>query len=271
MNYHHLSHSQIEYFADSLNKRYDPVRLKEPKPIDVYDIIDLVGAKTAIDCLSPDMTYLGITIFQTRYVYIWPGNPYRAGMMPTRKLYTSDTIIIEKYLNESPYEHDHYKENFTVAHECFHFSQHRYYFTQNNNNSIFYNSDQKQQIDYKTDRFVEHEANYGAATLLMPRQAVIHAAHELLHYNDQIINSAEVPKCIIKQMGQLFGVNYSPIFYRLLELKIISEDKPAPQFNDHQRTPNLLPADNLSLPRNYFPGSNLQKQIIPENPLQPLL
>ena len=226
----YLSHRQIESLADNLNRRYDPSRLKTPKPADVYDIIDLLGAGTAIDYLTPDRTYLGITLFQTENIYVWPGNPFTKGMRPKQRTYSDGTIIIDRDLAESKIERDNFIENFTVVHECFHFAQHRYYFTQNNNISISYRSYKLQQIDKNTDLyFIEHQANYAASVFLMPREAVISAARELLRYNGRTLPLTAVLKQKLRQMGRLFGVNYGPMSYRLQELKIIFDNRNAPR------------------------------------------
>ena len=51
------------------------------------------------------------------------GNPYVPGMLPTEKLFYGGTIIVDRDLNESKDEEDHFVENFTVIHECFHFDK----------------------------------------------------------------------------------------------------------------------------------------------------
>ena len=49
--YHRYSHAQLEELADNLNRRYDAGRLKKPSRIDVYDIVDLLGARLAFEYL----------------------------------------------------------------------------------------------------------------------------------------------------------------------------------------------------------------------------
>lgn len=125
MIYHNYSPTQLEAFADDLNRRYDATRLTTPKQVDVYDIVDLLGARLAFEYLSPDRTYLGATLFHPGTLWIWPGNPFVAGMMPTQKYFHGGTIIIDRDLNESNSEQDRYTENYTVIHECFHFDKHQ--------------------------------------------------------------------------------------------------------------------------------------------------
>ena len=125
MFYRRYSHAQLEELADGLNRRYQAERLKKPSQIDVYDIVDLLGARLAFEYLSPDRTYLGATTFSDGLLYVWPGNPYVKGMMPAKKMFYGGTIIIDRDLNESLEEQDHFTENFTVIHECFHHAKHQ--------------------------------------------------------------------------------------------------------------------------------------------------
>lgn len=76
MTYRNYSYQQLEAMADDLNCRYDSARLKEPKTVDVYDLVDLLGARLAFEYLSPDRTYLGATLFRPGYINVWPGNPF---------------------------------------------------------------------------------------------------------------------------------------------------------------------------------------------------
>ena len=123
--YLNCSFSKLEALANNLNRRYDASRLTFPKPVDVYDIVDLLGARIAFEYLSPDRTYLGVTLFNSSILYVWPGNPFVKGMMPTNKIFYGGTIIIDRDLSESKLEQDRFAENFTMMHECFHFDQHK--------------------------------------------------------------------------------------------------------------------------------------------------
>ena len=123
MIYYKYTCKQLEEMADGLNRRYNKQRLTRPTPVDVYDIVDLLGARIAFEYITPDRTYLGATVFRDGYLYVWPGNPYEEGMRPEKKLFYGGTIIIDRDLSESNRIKDHYAENFTVMHECFHFAK----------------------------------------------------------------------------------------------------------------------------------------------------
>lgn len=124
MDYRVYSKRELECIADDLNRRYDETRLTKPKAVDVYDVIDLVGARIAIDYLTPDRSVLGAAVLKTSQLYVWPSNPYVEGMVPSLKLYRKGTVIIDRSLNESKIEQDHFVENFTAIHECFHVTRH---------------------------------------------------------------------------------------------------------------------------------------------------
>lgn len=225
MIYHWYTSSQLETMANDLNRRYNRARLVTPKTVDVYDIIDMLGARIDFKYLSPDRTYLGATLFNTGMLYVWPGNPYKAGMLPTEQMFRGGTIIIDQNLNESKSEQDHFIENFTVMHECFHFDKHQAEFGNNGYYSVSFSSysGNRGNMNSVLNR-IERQANYAAAVFLMPRQAVINAAREMLDYSEgsPIKTLCSETENTIKEMGRLFGVNYSPMKFRLQEIGILS-------------------------------------------------
>lgn len=225
MIYRRYSNEQLEQFAENLNRRYDAGRLKEPSTVDVYDIVDLLDARLSFEYLSPDRTYLGATIFRPGYLYVWPGNPYVKGMMPTEKLFYGGTIIIDRDLSESSEEQDRFSENFTVMHECFHFDKHQASFKHSGHMSrSFSGYGQRQSNKRDALYWIEHQANYSAAAFLMPREAVKEGARRLLHYRDSPLPFGYGIKTDIKELGYLFGVNYSPMVYRLQSLGILESE-----------------------------------------------
>lgn len=227
MTYRNYSYQQLEAMADDLNCRYDSARLKEPKTVDVYDLVDLLGARLAFEYLSPDRTYLGATLFRPGYINVWPGNPFYKGMMPTQKLFYGGTIIIDRDLNEGKTKQDRFTENYTVMHECFHFDKHQSEFEHEGHMSEPFTSYGKMQEDKKSALYkIERQANYAAAAFLMPREAVMLAAKEMLGYHE---GPHRIPFCydtkdVVKEMGELFGVNYSPMVYRLQEIGVLDYD-----------------------------------------------
>ena len=222
MIYHRLSNAQLEELANGLNQRFAPERLKTPSQVDVYDIVDLLGARLAFEYLSPDRTYLGATIFRDGMMYVWPGNPFVKGMEPSEKAFYAGTIIIDRDLTESSDEQDHFSENFTVIHECFHHSRHKASFKHGGHLSRSLSEYGKKQSDDKDALFwIEHQANYAAAAFLMPRSAVENGARRWLHYRGTPLPYGYGIKDDIKELGRKFGVNYTPMAYRLQKLGIL--------------------------------------------------
>ena len=225
MIYHRYSNAQLEAFADDLNRRYDAGRLIKPSQVDVYDIVDLLGARIAFEYLSPDRTYLGATVFHTGTLYVWPGNPYTKDMVPTEKLFYGGTIIIDRDLNESHSEQDKFAENFTVSHECFHFDKHQASFKHSGHMSRSFNGYGQKQTDKKDALFwIEHQANYAAAAFLMPSKAVEYGARRVLHYRGDPLPFGYDIKDDIKELGRRFGVNDSPMVFRLQTLGILENE-----------------------------------------------
>ena len=225
MIYHDYSHSELETMANKLNYRYDPERLTKPKRVDVYDIVDMLGARIAFEYLSPDSSYLGATLFKSGLIYVWPGNPYVEGMHPTKKYFCAGTIIIDRELSERKSENDEFTENFTVMHECFHYDKHQAYFKDAVHMSKSFTSYSQEKADKNSATYkIERQADYSAAAFLMPRYAVITAARYYLGYNGRKLCFCYDIKPKIKEAGRMFGVNYSPMCYRLQEIGILDRN-----------------------------------------------
>ena len=220
----YYSHERLEEFADELNRRYDKERLVKASQIDPYDLIDLVGARLSLDYISPDNSFLGATVFENIELPIWPQKPFYTGLLPEYKFFYENTIIIDRDLAESGLEQDCFKFNFTVPHECFHLCKHRYFFQQ----GIHYSKAgfQKYGMNENLNEIdkIEAQANYAAAAFLMPRKAVFRLAKRMLHYRNKRIPFGYSIKTNIKEMGKEFGVNYTPMVYRLQALDILEEN-----------------------------------------------
>ena len=228
MIYHDYSYDQLEAFADELNKRYNPKRLIAAEQVDVFDIVDMLGARLAFDYLTPDRSCLGATTFKDGSLWIWPGDPYTKGMLPEKKFYRARTIIIDTDLDSSKTEQDRFIENHTVMHECFHFDKHQASFKHNGAHltkagALNYS---QQTYDRKSAIYkIERQADYAAAAFLMPRQAVKNTFYEIFHARpgDPPSPFGYSTKPKIKEMGRLFGVNQTPMEFRLKDLGLLSK------------------------------------------------
>ncbi len=63
MIYYNLSKTQLEAIADKLNYEFDSERLEIPKPLDPYDLVDHIGAKTDWIYITPTQSVLGLVAF----------------------------------------------------------------------------------------------------------------------------------------------------------------------------------------------------------------
>lgn len=224
MSYRFCSNNELEQKAEELNSLYDANRLIVPSKVDIYDLVDLIGARLAFEYISPDRSLLGATTFRTGSIYVWPGYPYSKDMKPELKLFYDNTIIVDRGLAESKDEQDCNKLNFTVSHEGCHLLEHREFFTDEcHESSSLY--------DYKEECYndspikkIEHEANFMAAAFLMPREAVFRVSRRLLCYRNKVLPFGYGIKDDIKEMAHKFGVNYTPMEYRLQYLGILDKE-----------------------------------------------
>lgn len=226
MIYHDYSFEQLELLADKLNSKIDPKRLKRPRSIDVFDVVDFLGARIAIEYLTPDRSILGATTFKDGVCWIWPNNPYVSGMVPEYKFFRAGTIIIDADLDNSSLEQDIYAENYTIMHECFHFDKHQASFK--HSGTHVYESLQKSKytVDKNSAQYkLERQADYAAAAFLMPREAVRYVFFDTFNVDE---SDCPIPfgyntKPLIKDMAKLFQVNYSPMEFRLKDLGLLSK------------------------------------------------
>ena len=118
MIHYNYSARQLESEAEKLLFRFDPERLKKPKSIDVYAVIEkCLGVEYDWKYITPDQSILGATAFNAGYIWVWPEPCYREGMLPSKAYLPKGCILIDATLTESG---NRGRENFTVMHEVFH-------------------------------------------------------------------------------------------------------------------------------------------------------
>jgi Domain of unknown function (DUF955). len=127
MRYNAYSKTQLESNANELNDKFDKERLQKAKPIDVYDVLEFVGADVDWKYLSKDKTVLGATVFcdGTLPVFEKENDVFKEKIIHVN----AGTIIIDIGLDESS---NVGRKNFTVMHEVFHFLYHKKSFTKRN-------------------------------------------------------------------------------------------------------------------------------------------
>lgn len=231
MIYYEFSPSQLEDKAIKLTQDFDKERLIRPKPIDVYDVVDLIKCTPDWVYLTPDQSYLGLTAYNEGYWWAWPAPYYEAGMLPEKIAVHAGTILIDRTISEGS---NRGIENFTVIHECFHQILHPRCFRTRTANYQHY----CQKKDFRAEsgkrknmtaiERIEAQANYCAAAFLMPKAAVEKVFLERAGLSDLSIIPIKINvhiDSVIEEMAELFSVNYSPMKYRLQNLGLLSREE----------------------------------------------
>lgn len=229
MIYYELSPSQLEAKANEIIERHDKERLFKAKPIDVYDIVDLLGCTPDWFYITPDQSILGMTAFHDVAMWSWPSDHYEKGMIPERVKVDKGTIVIDRAIQESG---NTGRENFTVIHECFHQVLHPKCFKNRGAdyskmcNQKSFKNDTERRKNMSAIDIIEYQANFSAAAFLMPRKAVINTFSEVLGNIVKEKDLLSINNDINRAIGstaKLFGVNYSALKYRLQSLKVLEK------------------------------------------------
>jgi len=177
-----LSKQQLERHGERILYAFSPAVLMSPQPTDLDGLISSMGFNLEYQYLSHNGVYLGLTVFDdTDMLPVYNPVLNRAEFISVKK----NTIIIEGTLVENPaYEH---RERFTLGHEAAHGLLHAEYFQRKAEFAGY--SDTSGGIYAKPsfpdlsgvdvngrrlqgEAWLEWQANYLAAVLLMPKAAV---------------------------------------------------------------------------------------------------
>lgn len=228
VRYYDYSKSQLEAKAENLVRETNPARFLQPEKIDVYDVIDFLGCTPDWLYLTPVGKVLGMTAFSDFIWPAWPSSHFETGMQPHEVSVQKGTILIDQSLVDAE---DKEKERFTVMHECFHWILHqkcyqrfRKEYSAICTSSMMRNTNKKPMTALEIN---EWQANYCAASFLMPKTAVEHVFSQALG-QETVIGSYLDPcdgkvKSAIHESAEQFGVHYSPMLYRLQGLQIVKK------------------------------------------------
>lgn len=220
---------QIEQIAEGENRKYDPSRLIELKPLDPHHY-----AETMLD-VTFDFKYLShngtpqCKLFYTEAV-TWVSSKHipkkkSEKMTPQEiadecgayEIYVKPrTIIVDQSILDKGYW---FKEKFDILHECGHLILHPHGFSD-------------EQSNYKPHAYgdplqgmnlIEHHANRFAAALLMPRDITKTTYRDLMN-TLSIVPQSESDKIgsVIEKMADMAKVSFDSMMYRLANLKLIS-------------------------------------------------
>lgn len=224
MIYYDYSPEQLENKAEELLKQFDEERLRKPKPIDVYAVIEkCLGVEYDWKYLTPDQSIYGMTAFKDGLAWAWPAPYYEEGMKPTRVFLKEGTIVIDSSLTE--YEHRG-PENFTVMHEVFHQVLHKKCFA--HSNPDYTHCTTKDAITRRRRpmtalEICEYQANACAAAFLMPRRVIADVLHDEIGNTHMLYLSEARSIGVIREMARDFSVSQKAMRYRLLNLKLAVE------------------------------------------------
>lgn len=127
MRYKEYSKSQLEELANELNRTFDSERLEKAKSIDVYDVVEFVGADIDWKYLSMDESVLGATVFCDGLFPVF--EKYDGEFVPEVIFVNKETIIVDIRVDEGD---NIGRKNFTVMHKVFHYLHHKKSFTKKN-------------------------------------------------------------------------------------------------------------------------------------------
>ena len=211
---------EIEYIADEINSNYNPERLLKPLPIDIYDLADNIDANISICSLRHDHTIKGAAIFEKCSIPVYVWDEEKRSVSIEEREFKPGTIIIDHPLLPFQTLKEKLSDNFTMAHECFHIKKHGYYY-KNINAGI--HQDTSFNFSSAQENELEQQANRGAACILMPRRVVFSEVEALPE--GVLIKDTPERNYAIEKMAERFGVNFSPMKFRLINLGLMPPEK----------------------------------------------
>lgn len=226
IHYNYSAH-QLESEAEKLLTQFDPERLKKPKPIDVYAVIEkCLDVEYDWKYITPDQSILGATAFNAGYIWVWPEPCYREGMLPEKAFLSKGCILIDATLTEGD---NRGRENFTVMYEVFHQVLHQRCFRRETPNYIHSTTQRalngKKRLVTPLD-FIEYQANTCAAAFLMPQTVVRDEFKKRSSFlgADYPLPCDYMVESIICDMASVFSVSKQAMRYRLNALNMITFD-----------------------------------------------
>lgn len=222
MRYKEYSKSQLEELADKLNRDFDAERLEMAKPIDVYDVVDFVGAEIDWKHLSTDGSILGATVFADGSLPVFERE--NDNWIERYIKVVAGTIIIDSKIEDSETKG---RRNFTVMHEVFHFLYHKKSFTNKKGRlkrvletEIFRSYEEKKK-GMTALEILEWQVNYMATAFLVPKSALINELKITKIAETGDINPIKLDEKVIRDLAAKFSVSNETMVYRLRGLKII--------------------------------------------------
>ncbi len=211
----YLSKYDMEEYAEAFLNRFNANLLKEPAPIPIEEFLEQ-HLKLEMDYadITPDRSILGLTAFDSGHILVYDSEKHTG-----RRIYVDKgTVVIDNSLLRNGQEG---RCRFTCAHEAGHWIFHREMF------------DPRRRKFLTDEDWMEWQANFMSACLLMPKKTFVMAAYKIFkgagikekyieigknRYLDKFSNYIPV------EMSNIFNVSIQAASIRLRELKLIREN-----------------------------------------------
>lgn len=218
-----LSKKELEIMAENFLKDFKTETLIKPQAIDIDDFaFNYLGLKLDFHHLSHDESILGAMVFDDTVIPVYNPESNKAEYSVIDK----ETVVIDSKLAE---EHQERRYRYTVGHEVGHAIFHRKYFKHKSHISYYDEKNLKlvqeaeetfsgyKSVELWEDKdFVEWQANYFSAALLMPRSMIVKVLMEL-PLKDKDLKEEEYVYAVTK----IFQVSWEAAANRLNSLGII--------------------------------------------------
>lgn len=227
-----VTKSHIEKIIQLHLEKFNRDLLKEPVPIPIEEFLqNYLNLEMDYTDITRDISVFGLTAFESGYLKV-----YDLQSNEEKFIYVKEgTVVIDNSIlkREGMFR-------FTCGHECGHWIFHREMFKldkkQSNTAKCSYRSKVLTGKKFKTDEeWMEWQANYASACLIMPAETFIIAAHKI--FRDVNIKDGSITlgkdsridvfaKCYIpRKLASIFKVSMQAASIRLKELKLIEYTK----------------------------------------------
>lgn len=242
MFHYKYSKEQLERKSEELIRIHDPERMCKAKAFDESEILACCsGAELVYEYLSPNQSILGMTAFDDIEYHCWPYPTYpddlrehlEAGCvtddeqkyLPYAKHFPKGTILIERTLIEDKSKIGRY--HFTLMHEIFHWILHQKCFLHVPDDFQHYSTEEtfvgKHKLLVSDIDFIEWQANYCAASFLMPKLAVGFEYSKSVPDMQPLEENSFDAMWTIPLLAEKFSVSTLAMKYRLLELGLLKQ------------------------------------------------
>lgn len=206
-----LSYAEIDAAAEALIRSIDPRLLEKPQQIPILDWLEngVFGNEFEYrNIVLPKAR--GLTSFNGKWIIVRDSETEKLEFIYIRP----GTIVINETLDEQG-------KRYTGGHETVHFLEHGYYYVQRKE-SIAADNDIAT-MPGNADFWLEKQANYGAAAILMPRRTLEMVAREFVPKDQMLSSRCPDYSALVKKVATTFNVSLQAAGIRLRQCGYIDE------------------------------------------------